>query len=182
MRAAFQSRITVCGDIPRTSTVSSTLSPLKNRSSTTCARRGSIRAKAVRASSTAHNSSARSPSEPAAHPAWNSSGAIHRREFVTARSVTLELPLAVHAAMAAGGVAPTRGLSERVRAAREFPAGVAGDGGPRHRWHGGAKQGDGARSIAVEVASKWSAPAVDRERCADSVVDMPVAVGRSSAL
>jgi len=50
------------------------------------------------------------------------SGAIHRREFVLRDPCRNELAMAVHAAMAVGGVTPTRGGSSRVRAARAFPA------------------------------------------------------------
>src|SRR5262245_16167036 len=51
--ALFQSRITVSGEILRTSAVSTTLSPPKNRSSTTWLIRGSISAIALSASSSA---------------------------------------------------------------------------------------------------------------------------------
>ena len=59
-RATFQSRMTVCGETRRASAVSSTLSPPKNRSSMTSARRGSFSASVFRASSRAQISAARS--------------------------------------------------------------------------------------------------------------------------
>ena len=55
--ANFQSRITVSGEIFRTSAVSSTLNPPKNRSSTTCAFRSYCAASARSASSMAIRSS-----------------------------------------------------------------------------------------------------------------------------
>ena len=55
-RATRQSRLTVAGDTPRTSAVSSTSSPPKKRSSTTCACRGSSAASSSRPSSSASRS------------------------------------------------------------------------------------------------------------------------------
>ena len=66
-RASFQSRITVCGETPSASAVSSTLSPPKNRSSITCARRGSCCASASKASSRAQVRLARSGPGAGAH-------------------------------------------------------------------------------------------------------------------
>ena len=57
-RASRQSRITVCGETWSASAVSSTLRPPKNRSSTTCARRGSIRVRLSSASSRAQSDEA----------------------------------------------------------------------------------------------------------------------------
>ena len=67
-RASRQSRITVCGETPSASAVSSTLSPPKNRSSITCARRGSCAASRSSASSRAQSSLARSGQAPATRP------------------------------------------------------------------------------------------------------------------
>ena len=50
--------MTVCGETWSTSAVSSTLSPPKNRSSMTCARRGSMRVRLSRASSSAQSDEA----------------------------------------------------------------------------------------------------------------------------
>jgi len=70
-----------------------------------------------------------SPSEHADAPFRNSSAAIHRREFVAARSVTFESALAVHAAMSVVRPAPTRGVLDRVRDGRRVP-GVRSRRGP----------------------------------------------------
>ena len=71
-RASFQSRKTVCGETPSASAVSSTLSPPKNRSSITCARRGSRAGEPSSASSSAQMSAARSVPAPAARPSSTS--------------------------------------------------------------------------------------------------------------
>ena len=58
------------------------------------------------------------------------SEAIHGREFILRDPCRTEPPLAVHAAMVVSGIAPTRGGSERVRAAGAFPACGVGVRGP----------------------------------------------------
>src|SRR4029453_1333660 len=65
VRASFQSRITVSGEIRSTAAVSSTLRPPKNRNSTTRLRRSSNLARAANAASRATRSSALSGTDSA---------------------------------------------------------------------------------------------------------------------